>query len=200
MSYQVLFISEEKIKSFTDVNENVYVSDLISGIIAAQDLDLQPLLGSKFYDGLKARVLAGTQTVDETLLLNDFIAPFLLNQSVWRILPNIKWKLMNKSVLSPSSETANSITLEEFQYLRNDQLNTATFYKERLRNYLWEYRNLYPEYVDPDFKGIVPDNTEQSSQQFAMPSTNQFGATIYGRRGALNGSCFDDYPYVYPIG
>lgn len=195
MSTQVLLISEQKIKSFTDVNENVYVSDLIPGIIASQDLDLQPLLGSKFYDGLKARVLANTQTVDETLLLDDFISPFLLNQSVWRILPNIKWKLMNKSVLSPSSETANSITLEEFVYLRNDQLNTAVFYRERLRNYLIQHRNLYPEYVDPDFKGIIPDATEQSSQTFAMPSTNQFGPTIYGRRGSLNGICLDDYRF-----
>lgn len=195
MSTQVLLISEQKIKSFTDVNENVYVSDLIPGIIASQDLDLQPLLGSKFYDGLKARVLANTQTVDETLLLDDFISPFLLNQSVYRILPNIKFKLMNKSVLSPSSETANSITLEEFVYLRNDQLNTAVFYRERLRNYLVQHRNLYPDYVDPDFKGIIPDATEQSSQTFAMPSTNQFGPTIYGRRGSLNGICLDDYRF-----
>jgi len=156
MSTQVLLISEQKIKSFTDVNENVYVSDLIPGIIATQDLDLQPLLGSKFYDGLKARVLAGTQTVDETLLLDDYISPFLLNQSVWRILPNIKWKLMNKSVLSPSSETANSITLEEFQYLRNDQLNTATFYRERLRNYLWEYRICIQNISTQTLKELFP--------------------------------------------
>ncbi len=197
MSVTVLLISEEKIKSFTDVNENVYVSDLIPGIITSQDLDLQPLLGSKFYDGLKARVLAQTQSVNETLLLDEYIAPFLLNQSVWRILPNIKWKLMNKSVLSPSSETANTITLEEFQYLRNDQLNTTTFYKERLRNYLVQYSNLYPEYVQPDFKGIVPDRTEQSSQQFSMPSTNQYGPTLYGRRTNI---CYEDYPVVYPLG
>lgn len=199
MSVTVLLISEEKIKSFTAVNENVYVSDLIPGIIQSQDLDLQPLLGNKFYDGLKARVLAGTQTIAETLLLDEYIAPFLLNQSVYRILPQIKFKLLNKSVLSPSSETANTISLEEFQYFRNDQLNTATFYKERLRNFLFQYRNDYPEYVDPDTKGIIPDATEQASSSFAMPSTNQYGPTLYGRRGSLNGVCFTDYPYVYPV-
>ena len=199
MSVTVLLISEEKIKSFTAVNENVYVSDLVPGVISSQDLDLQPLLGSRFYDGLKARVLTSTQTAAETLLLDDYIAPFLLNQAVWRILPNIKWKLLNKSVLSPSSETANTISLEEFQYLRNDQLNTTTFYKERLRNFLFQHRNDYPEYVDPDFKGIIPDNTEQASQTFAMPSTNRFGPTIYGRRGSLNGYCFDDYPNTFGI-
>jgi hypothetical protein len=108
MSVTVLLISEEKIKSFTAVNENVYVSDLVPGIIQSQDLDLQPLLGNKFYDGLKARVLTSTQTIAETLLLDEYISPYLLNSSLWRILPQIKWKLLNKSVLSPSSETANT--------------------------------------------------------------------------------------------
>jgi hypothetical protein len=197
MATEVFFISEEKIKSFTDVNENVYVSDLIPGLISSQDLDLQNLLGSKFYDGLKARILANTLSVDETNLINEFIAPFLLNQAVWRILPNIKWKLLNKSVLSPSSETANTISLEEFQYLRNDQLNTATFYAERLRNHLVQYNYLYPEYVSPDFKGIVPDRNEQASSQFSMPSTNTYGPMIYGRR---TNWCYEDYPVVYPVG
>ena len=199
MSVQVLLISEAKLTSFTNLNENVYPSDIITSIITAQDLDLQILLGSKFYDGLKTRVLANTQTAAETILLDDYIAPFLLNQALWRMLPAIKYKLLNKSVLSPSSETANSISLEEFIYLRNDQQQTSNFYKERLRNFLWEYRNDYPEYVQPDYKGIVPDNTEQSSQQMALPSTNQFGPTLYGRRGALNGFCATDYPIVYGI-
>ena len=196
MAYQVLFISEEKIKSFTALNENVYVDDLIPGIITSQDLDLQPLLGSKFYDGLKARVLAGTQTADETVLLDEYIAPFLLNKSLWRILPNIKWKLLNKSVLSPNSETATTIGLDEFQYLRNDQDQTSIFYAERLRNYLVQYSNLYPEYESPDFKGIVPDKNERATNQFSMPSTNSKGGMLYGRRTNRNcDDCQDGYVY-----
>ena len=198
MAYEVLLISEEKIKSFTDVNENVYVSDLIPGIIQTQDLDLQGFLGSKFYDGLKARVLAGTQTADETLLLDDYIAPYLLNQGVYRILPNIRFKLLNKSVLAPNSETATSITLEEFQYLRNEQQQVAIYYGERLRHYLVEYSNLYPEYQSPDTKGILPDKGERATAQFAMPSTNSKGAYINARRNTLGcNDCLDGY--VYPI-
>ena len=198
MAYQVLLISEEKIKSFTDVNENVYVDDLIPGIITSQDLDLQPLLGSKFYDGLKARVLAGTQTADETVLLDEYIAPYLLNKSVFRILPNIRWKLLNKSVLAPNSETATSVTLEEFQYLRNEQDQTAIFYAERLRNYLVQYSNLYPEYESPDYKGIVPDKNERATNQWALPSTNSKGAYINARRNTREcDDCTDGI--VYPL-
>ena len=198
MAYEVLLISEEKIKSFTDVNENVYVSDLIPGIITTQDLDLQNILGSKFYDGLKARVLAGTQTADETVLLDSYIAPYLLNQGVWRILPNIRFKLLNKSVLAPNSETATSITLEEFQYLRNEQQQTAIFYGERLRHYLVEYSNLFTEYEDPDPKGMYPDKAERATDQFALPSTNSKGAYINARRNSLGcDDCLDGY--VYPL-
>lgn len=198
MAYEVLLISEEKIKSFTDLNENVYVSDIVSSIIVTQDLDLQPMLGSKFYDGLKARVLAGTQTADETDLLDKYIAPFLLNKSLWRMLPNIKWKLLNKSVLSPNSETATTISLEEFQYLRNDQNQTAIWYEERLRSYLVEYGTLFPEYTSPDTKGIVPDASERATNQFAMPSTNAKGIPVLGRRSTLGcNDCLDGI--VYPI-
>lgn len=195
MAYEVLFISEEKVKNFTTVNEGVYVDDLIPGIIQTQDLDLQPILGSKFYDGLKSRVLAGTQTADESTLLDDYIAPFLLQRSLWRILPNIKWKLLNKSVLSPTSETAATISLEEFQYLRGEQSNVAVWYEERLKNYLIEYNNLYPEYNNPDFKGIVPDKGEAATKQFAMPSVNQFGPRLWNRRNNLD--CNDCGPYTY---
>jgi hypothetical protein len=196
MSFEVLFISEEKIKSFTDVNENVYVSDLIPGIIQAQDLDLQPLLGSKFYDGLKSRVIAGTETSDEQDLLNKYIAPYLLNQALWRILPNIKWKLLNKSVLSPTSETGATISLEEFQYLRGEQGQVALFYGERLRNQLIQYANLYPEYQSPDMKGMVPDKGEIATSQFSMPSTNSKGAMVYGRRNTLGcDDCTDGLVY-----
>lgn len=197
MAYEVYFISEEKIKTFSSVNENVYVSDLIPGIIQTQDLDLQPMLGNKFYDGLKARILAGTLTADEVTLIDDFIQPFLLNRALWRILPNIKWKLLNKSVLSPISETGATISLEEFQYLRNDQLNVATWYQDRMRNYLIQYANLYPEYQSPDFRGIIPDKGEKASSTFAMPSVNSKGPILYGRRNTLGYN--DGYPYGYPL-
>ena len=194
MSYEVLFISEEKVKNFTTINEGVYVSDLVPGIIQTQDLDLQPILGSKFYNGLKDRVLAGTQTADETTLLDDFIAPFLLQRALWRILPNIKWKLLNKSVLSPTSETAATISLEEFQYLRGEQANVAVWYENRLKDYLIEYSNLYPEYNNPDMRGIVPDKGEVATNQFAMPSENTKGPRLFGRRNRLD--CNDCGYYI----
>ncbi len=198
MATEVLLISETKIKSFTNLNENVYVDDIIPGIITTQDIDLQPMLGSKFYDGLKARVLAGTQTADETELLDNYIAPFLLNKALYHILPSIKWKLLNKSVLSPNSETATTISLEEFQYIRNDQQQTSVWYEERLRHYLVEYSNLYPEYQSPDMKGVIPDASESTTNQWSLPSTNSNGAYINQRRTTMGcNDCTDGT--VYPL-
>lgn len=196
MATEVLLISEEKIKNFTNVNEGVYVTDLIPGIITTQDIDLQPMLGSRFYDGLKSRVIAGTQSADETVLLDDFIAPFLLNKSVYNILPNLKFKLLNKSVLSPTSETGATITLEEFQYLRNNQQQVAIWYEERLRKYLIDYSNLFPEYNTTNSKDINPDKGERASNQFSLPSTNSKGVLFSGRRNSLGcDDCLDAYGY-----
>ena len=52
-----LFVTEEKIKSFTGIDENVDPSDLYPFILQAQDFWIQQTCGTRLYDALKNYVV-----------------------------------------------------------------------------------------------------------------------------------------------
>ena len=73
-----LLISAKKVKSFTETNENVDEILLLANIQIAQDLGLQGLLGTKFYNYMLNAAKNNTLTTPERTLLEDYIAPYLL--------------------------------------------------------------------------------------------------------------------------
>ena len=77
----VLLISETKLKSYTNINKNVDMDVLKAEIQIAQDIDLQTVLGTKFYKSLMAKVHSdgtNTFTPDELILVNEYIQPYLV--------------------------------------------------------------------------------------------------------------------------
>ena len=68
----VLLISEVKLKNFTNINKNVDMDVLKAEVQIAQDIDLQTILGTKFYNHLLSQVSAtgNTFNADETELVN----------------------------------------------------------------------------------------------------------------------------------
>ena len=48
----VLLVSENKIKAFTNLNKNVDIDAIRAEISIASDIHLQPLLGTRFYNHL----------------------------------------------------------------------------------------------------------------------------------------------------
>lgn len=163
-----LFISEEKLKSFTSVNQNVSPEDLVPHILTAQDTELQFYLGSTFYFSLQDQVLNGTVNVDNQFLLDNYISKALCQWGLMRGLSFLKYKIFNKSVLSPTSENADSITLEELQFLQQQCRDTGNTYATRMVEWIQLHPAAYPvyfsqrvtdgmmpSYSDPIYGGLV---------------------------------------------
>jgi hypothetical protein len=112
-----LFVSEQKLKSFTSVNQNVSPTELVPFLLQAQDIYLQTFIGATYYYQLKDQVLRGQVTPDNQFLLDEFMQRAILNWGLMIALPFLKYKIYNKSILSPTSENAESITLEELKFL-----------------------------------------------------------------------------------
>ena len=179
MAATVLLISEEKLKAFTAMHENVRVEDVAPFILQAQDLYLQPQLGTKFFKQLKANVLSNTLTVDETALLEDYIAPVLIHRAFALAIPFIKYKIVDKGVLSGTSETATQTTLDEVQYLINKVEDTAEFYAQRLREFFFDHPGLFPDYINPGVYGMMPDRTSPYFSGLVVPANRGFGNYKY---------------------
>jgi hypothetical protein len=76
---EVLFVSEEKLKSFTSINNNVSPLDLIPYVLSSQDIYLQNYIGATYYMQLKEQVRTNTVSVDNKFLLDNYIGSALCN-------------------------------------------------------------------------------------------------------------------------
>ena len=168
----VLFISEQRLKSLTAIHENVQPEDIMPYVVMAQDIYVQELLGTTFYNALKAAVSGSTLTAKETTLIDDYIAPTTANYSLYLALPTLNYKIKNKSVLNPSAEEADNTTLEEIKYLRNATLDSAQFYAQRTIDYLTANDADFADYRNPDSDYMLPNKNTQYNAGVYIPSSN----------------------------
>jgi hypothetical protein len=168
MSYTI-FISEARLKKLTAVHANMEPDEIMPFVLQAQDIYIQELLGTKFYNGLKNRIVASSLSVAEQTLLNEYIAPTLANYSVYMALPSFNYKMKNKAVLTPSAEEAQNIDLTELKYLRGSVKDAAEFYRERTREFLIDNETDFPEYVNYGIDGMAPNKRNAYSSGIVIP-------------------------------
>lgn len=155
----VLFVSEEKLKSFTSIHQSVSPTDLTPYVLQAQDIYLQNYLGATFYQQLQNQVKAGTISAPNRYILDQYIGPMLCNYAFYHALPFLTYKVFNKSVLKPESEQAVSVDLDELKFLQNQVKEVAESYTKQMQLYLNNNPNLYPAWTNPNsLDGMTPDN------------------------------------------
>lgn len=176
----VLLISEVKLKNFTSINKNVDMDVLKANVQICQDIDLQTIIGTKFYNHLCSQVSAtgNTFNADEKTLVDDYIQPFLLQQSYFRAMPNIMYRTMNNGITQGTMENATTVDIETFKYLRNVQKQTADFYMTRLQDYLLigKGQNKFPDYVTQStIDGMIPDRAQKYMNGIALRHSTRKG-------------------------
>ncbi len=172
MSNIVFFVSEVKLKSFTAIHYNVEPTDLMPYLAQVQDIHLQEVLGSNFYGTLKLEIINNVVTTANTALIDDFIAPFMLNATIYQYLPWSYAKLMNKGIISGASEPTNSkpIDLTDLKYLRDNARSTMEFYRERLRKELVINSAKYPDYTNyATQQNLPPGRRSDYSMGISIP-------------------------------
>jgi len=171
MTNEVLFVSETKLKAFTSINTNVSPSVLIPFVYDSQNLDLVNLLGSRLQNELKLQIKTGTLTADNTYLLNNFIGNVVLNYALYRALPWIHMRILNKGVMTMKSESGDPVKMEEIQWLQKEQKNIADMYAFLMQKYLFGNMNLYPAWNQANaLEGIIPDRSSPFTSALIVPS------------------------------
>jgi hypothetical protein len=154
MAY-VLFISESKLKDSTAVNLNVDVDILLPFVREAQKLYVETALGTDLTQKLKDEIIAGTLAGAYKTLVDDYIGDMLPGYSLYHALPFLRFKVENGNIYSKTSETGNPLTTEEAQHLREEVLNTASYYRERMIDYIRDNIGSFPEY-STNTDGVSP--------------------------------------------
>ena len=204
----VLLISETKLKNFTNINKNVDMDVLKAEIQIAQDIDLQTILGTLFYNHLLSQVSStgNTFNADETTLVNDYIQPFLIQQAYFQCIPQLMYRTMNRGIVEGMMENATSVDIETMKYLRTIQKQRADFYMTRLQDYLLIGRgqNKFPQYQSQSsIDGMIPDRSQKynngiflghtSRKGYSMDKLNKKGISTYSELEHENPPCQDCY-------
>jgi hypothetical protein len=145
MSY-VLFISESKLKDSTALNLNIDNSILLPFVREAQKLHIETALGSDLVQHLKNEIIAGTLAGADKTLVDEYIGDCLPGYSVYMAIPYLRFKMENGNIYSKTSETGTALTTEEAQHLREEVLNTASYYRERMIDYIRNNTASFPSY------------------------------------------------------
>jgi hypothetical protein len=156
---RVIFISEETLKQNTVISENVDPKLFRMAITDAQDMYMLPILGTSLYNDLVSSIndysVSGTPISDAyTTLLNTYIQPCLIKYSLHRMVITLSYKFQNKNVATKSSEYSQQASYEDLTKLKEQSLNDAEVYAERLTRFLLANNATYPKYLNQDHADI----------------------------------------------
>ena len=142
----VFIISEENLRQFTDINNNVDSELLKNAVREAQDIEMQRILGTKLYNKILEDIGLGTLAGEyETLVLN-WVQNALLYASYYYALEDIYLRPRNNGLLSPTGgENSEKADGTWYNRKRQSVQNKKQFYEERLTNFLIQNQGNYPE-------------------------------------------------------
>lgn len=157
MADTVLLVSEQRMKQWTALDNNIRIDVLTPSILNAQSVYTQQILGTRFYDRLREGVMNNDLTANESAFLKDYVGPALMQYALYLVLPSLKYKLVEKGIVSGTSEETAATTLDDMKYLRQSAMELAQFYDERMVDYLRDNPGMFPEYTNPGTDGMMPD-------------------------------------------
>jgi len=181
---QTFLISETKLRTFSDINNNVDSELIKNAIREAQDITLQSTLGTLLYDKILDLVSSGDITdssySDYKTLLDTYIQDVLLYAAYWYSLDAIYLRPRNNGLIQPNGgENSLEVDMQYYNMKRRSVENKLEYYNNRLTNYLIEEQVLFPE-------------LNQSNKLYEQDPdySSKYGAPFVFNRGVRNANEF----------
>jgi len=168
MSANILFINEEKLKDRTGISNAIAGDQLFHQIKLAQDMYVQPALGSTFYSRLQTGIDAGNLTNDEKAFLDNYVTDCVVWYTMSLLPLSLSYQFFSKGVLQKTSEESLAPSRADIELLSSKYKEMAEFYKQRIINYLRENYLLFSEYFNPG-----------SGLDVIFPETKAYTCPIY---------------------
>lgn len=132
----ILLISEDKIKTESALNDNLFGKYLMPAIREAQDINLSQIIGENLLNEVYYRVEHNQISGDYKTLLEDYIQPYLLYQVQANIVPTLNVKLANIGTVLTQDEHIVNLSKTDVDNLKQNIQYRADFYARRLQEYL----------------------------------------------------------------
>jgi hypothetical protein len=193
MSKNILFITEQLFKERTGASNAIDGKQLFPMIKVAQDIYIQPTLGSTLYNRLQTGIDDNDLNNDEKTLIDNYITDTLIWFTMSMLPMVMGYQLFSKGFLQKTSEESNTPSRADLELIESKYKSMAEFYNKRLIKYLQENYSLYDEYLNPD-SGV--DVIFPTKQGYSCPI---FIGNYYDRTNSLNGASNSGVKSVYYI-
>lgn len=147
----IYLISEHVLKSEGLIDDNLWGGYIGPSIQLAQDKGLQPAIGSALFNRICDMVSDGSigniENADYKMLLDDYIIPYLSRQVMVEVCYPAAFKTKNQGVVKAETDNTSGLSMKDFQYVIKKFENDASFYLNRLTDFLDANTSIYKEYV-----------------------------------------------------
>jgi hypothetical protein len=137
----ILLISENKLKNFTDIDQNVTSAVLLPFVGVVQQTKLEYIIGRKYYVELLDQVANSNLTTINNNFLQYFVQPMLIWSAYAEALPSIFMRIKNNGIVAGSEKT---ITISEMQYMQTAADDRSQFFERRMIEELIYNQPNYP--------------------------------------------------------
>lgn len=153
MNYNdVLLISEDYIKSTTNISDNIANYYLLPSIKLAQDIDLESTIGTQLLEKIQELIynndISNQENSNYKLLLDKYIQPYLAYATIQHLTPTVAYKLANQGVLRTDDEKSYNVTSNEVDKVMDYYSHIANTFKKRLQLFLIANYNEFTELLN----------------------------------------------------
>ena len=151
MNTATYLVNTDYIKQNSSISDNLNDNILMPIIKDTQITKLAPILGEALYDKLCTVVESDNYILEYpnyANLLDNYVKMYLLNEVQATMTITNFQKQHNAGSVQYVDTNYSNIQLNELKYMRQYWENKASFYGERLTNYLNANRELFPEYKE----------------------------------------------------
>lgn len=153
MNYNdVLLISEDFIKSTTNISDNLSNDYLLPSIKLAQDIELESTIGTRLLEKIQELIynndISNENNSMYKLLLDKYIQPYLAYATIQHLAPTVSYKLANQGVLRTDDEKSYNVTSNEVDKVADYYNHLSNTYKKRLQLFLIANYNNFPELLN----------------------------------------------------
>lgn len=145
MINNVLLVSEDFVKTNSNLSDNAFGKFLLPAIREAQHIHLQSIIGTSLYEAILTKVVDGSLADQYKELVDDYIQWYLLYQVLSDIVDVLDVKLVNMGTIRNRDEYVDNISDGERVRLKHNYEYKADWYCRRLQEFLLDNCDAFEE-------------------------------------------------------
>jgi hypothetical protein len=159
---KTLMINEAILRSLVpEVNNSIDSKLIVKNIEMQQEKVIRPLLGYDFYDEILTQILNDKLTVENKLLLDEYLTMILSLATYKRLLWSASYQLENNGLRSKTSDNSDAVNRNEIAFVANQVQSDIDHFTGEFKRYICDNQSDYPTY-NSDSEGRTAGNRNNS--------------------------------------